>query len=134
MTDLVLPVPGFQIKYPLNEISDYIKSLLDLDGLIIEDFSNQDMNFNSTGYYRKVVERPKNVEYAIVRHDNPDEDLQNEHYNVEEHPKPIGDTHKSLRIQFQLPQSTYATMLFRELTKTSSAVNVQANLSKKYNK
>ena len=50
---------------------------------------------------------------------------------MEPHPKVSGDKYTSFRFVFQLPQSTYATMLFRELTKSSSSGSYQAGLSKK---
>ena len=67
----------------------------------------------------------------IVFHDNQDIDLQNEYYNNESHPKVEGDKFKSLRFQFQVPQSTYATMVFRELTKQSSSFSNQMTMTEK---
>lgn len=128
-TDLVIPVPGASIKYPLNDTTNFIKEILSKDDLVIEDFNNQKLAFQSSGYYRKIIEKPKNVEYKIITHDDADIDLQNEYYNTEGHPELTGSKYKSLRLQFQLPQSTYATMLFREVSKSSSAANYQANLS-----
>lgn len=130
--DLYLPLVGYMIKYPKNETYDIIRKYLAEDDIKLEDFAYQNVNFNSTGYFRKVTQRPKEIKYDIVYHDDPDQDLQNEYYNVDPHPNPKCDNKKyiSLRLQFQLPQSTYATMLFRELTKKSSATYHQANLSK----
>jgi tRNA pseudouridine13 synthase len=130
--DLYFPIFGSKIKLPKNETTDYIYDLLKKDNVKIEDFSNNSLNFHSTGYYRKVIEKPMDIHYNLIKHDLPDEDLQNEYYNINPHPIPISNENKytSLRLQFQLPQSTYATMLFRELTKKSSAANYQAELSK----
>jgi tRNA pseudouridine13 synthase len=130
--DLYFPIFGSKIKLPKNETTDYIYDLLKKDNVKIEDFSNNSLNFHSTGYYRKVIEKPMDIHYNLIKHDLPDEDLQNEYYNINPHPIPITNENKytSLRLQFQLPQSTYATMLFRELTKKSSAANYQAELSK----
>ena len=130
--DMYLPMVGFQVKYPKNETFDIISKYLGIDGIKLEDFAYQKVNFNSTGYFRKVVERPKEIKHEIIYHDDADEDLQNEYYNIESHPTPKCESGKyiSLRLQFQLPQSTYATMLFRELTKKSSSAYIQANLSK----
>ena len=130
--DMYLPMVGFQVKYPKNETFDIISKYLEIDGIKLEDFAYQKVNFNSTGYFRKVVERPKEIKHEIIYHDDADQDLQNEYYNIESHPKPLCELGKyiSLRLQFQLPQSTYATMLFRELTKKSSSAYIQANLSK----
>ena len=129
--DLVIPIVGYEIYYPKNDIKNYIEDLLKKDDLSFKDFEYQAVNFNSTGYFRKVIEKPLNiVSYDIIKHDDPDIDLQTPYYNVEPHPKVSGDKYTSIRFVFQLPQSTYATMLFRELTKSSSSGSYQAGLSK----
>jgi tRNA(Glu) U13 pseudouridine synthase TruD len=71
------------------------------------------------------------LEYEFIKHNDADEDLTTENYNVEIHPKGNGDNYNSIRLTFQLPQSTYATMLFRELSKVSSDIKYQAELSEK---
>ena len=129
--DLVMPMVGYEVYYPKNDIKDYIVELLKKDDLSFKDFEYQAINFNSTGYFRKVVEKPLNqLKYELVYHDEPDIDLQTPYYNVESHPNPKGNKYTSMRLVFQLPQSTYATMLFRELTKSSSSGSYQAGLSK----
>ena len=129
--DLVIPIVGYEIYYPKNDIKDYIIELLKKDDLSFKDFEYQAVSFNATGYFRKVVEKPLNkLTYEIVQHDDPDIDLQTPYYNIKPHPQPIGNKYTSVRFVFQLPQSTYATMLFRELTKSSSAGTYQAGLSK----
>ena len=129
--DLVIPIVGYEIYYPKNDIKDYISELLQKDDLSFKDFEYQSVNFNSTGYFREVIEKPLNkLTYEIVQHDDPDVDLQTPYYNVESHPQPKGNKYTSVRLVFQLPQSTYATMLFRELTKSSSSGTYQAGLSK----
>ena len=129
--DLVIPIVGYEVYYPKNDIKNYIENLLKKDELDFKDFAYQSVNFNSTGYFRKVIEKPLNgISYEIIKHDEPDIDLQTPYYNVEEHPKVKGDKYLSVRFVFQLPQSTYATMMFREITKSSSAGSYQANLSK----
>jgi tRNA pseudouridine13 synthase len=121
---------GTQSKYPSNETTDFIYNLIKQDNISIDDLVQNKMAIRSKGVYRKIIERPKEVKHAIVYHDDNEQDLQNEYYNIEPHPEPKGTKYKSLRLQFQLSQSTYATMLFRELTKQSSTVNYQAGLSK----
>lgn len=133
-SDLVIPIVGFEVYYPKNKVFNYIEDLLAKDGLTFKDFNHQQVNFNSTGYFRKVIEHPMNISHSIIHHDDPDEDLQTEYYNMQNHPEVKGTKYTSLRIQFQLAQSTYATMLFRELSKHSSAGNYQAKLSMNYNK
>ena len=116
----------FIISLKLNSYEQLLKK----DDLTINDFKYQNLNFYTTGYFRKVIEKPLNeIKYEIIHHDNPDEDLQTPYYNIENHPNPKGNKYKSVRIIFQLPQSTYATMLFREITKISSSGNFQAHLA-----
>jgi len=107
-----------------------IFNIMKKDDITIDDFLSTNVQFNATGYFRKIVEIPFNLKSDIVFHDNPDEDLLCEYYNFLPHPLSKGDKYKSLRIQFSLPQSTYATMFFRELTKHSSAFNIQNQYSK----
>jgi tRNA pseudouridine13 synthase len=130
LEDVVIPMVGTQVKYPLNESTDFINALIKHDNIELTDFFQNKVAFQAKGHYRNIVEKPKNVQYDIITHDDYEQDLQSEYYNVSGHPKISGSKYRSLRLQFQLPQSTYATMLFRELTKLPSTVNYQANLSK----
>ena len=128
--DLVMPIVGYKVHYPQNDSYEYIEKLLKEDELTFKDFEHSNVSFNATGYFRKVVEKPINeMKFEIVHHDDPDIDLLTPYYNMEPHPNVTGNKYTSARLQFQLPQSTYATMLFRELTKSSSAGNYQAGLS-----
>jgi tRNA pseudouridine13 synthase len=129
--DLYFPVVGSKIKYPKNETFNYIKSLLEKDKIKLEDFAASSVDFTATGHFRKVLEKPKALSFSLINHDLADEDLQTEYYNFKNFPNPkcIENKYLSLRLQFQLPQSTYATMLFRELTKKSSAASIQSGLS-----
>ncbi len=110
-----------------------INDILKEDEINIENLMFKENFINSKGHYRNFIQIPENIEYELIKHDNPDEDLLNENYNVEKHPSVNGDKYISLRLVFQLPQSTYATMLFRELTKSSSDSKIQAVLSQKIN-
>jgi len=131
--DVVIPIVGTQVKYPRNETYEMINDILKEDEINIENLMFKENFINSKGHYRNFIQIPENIEYELIKHDNPDEDLLNENYNVEKHPSVNGDKYISLRLVFQLPQSTYATMLFRELTKSSSDSKIQAVLSQKIN-
>ncbi len=93
------------------------------------------------GSYRKIVGFAQEIEYDVVEYQNINEDLLNPNYNVEADPKPLIDrtneeerpVYKALRLKFSLKQSSYATMLLREVTKMSSAYNVQSAMSNQIN-
>ncbi len=128
---MVIPIVGTQVKYPRNETYEIIKAVLAEDQISIDDMIFKENYFNSKGHYRQFIQIPKNLSYEFIHHDNADEDLLNPNYNIEKHPYLKGEKYTSLRLTFQLPQSTYATMLFRELTRTSSDSKIQAGLSQK---
>ena len=124
-----MPVIGYRVKFPDNEIKDIIMNLIQKDGITIDHFKNSSLCYYAVGYYRKLLEKTFNVKYDILNFDNQDEDLQIPNYNINPQIVPKGTKFKALRLQFSLPQATYATMLFRELTRQSSAVNYQSKLS-----
>jgi len=127
--DVVLPVVGYRVKFPENEMKNIILDLLSKDGLSLDDFKYSSLFYYAVGYYRKILEKPKDVKYEIINFEKEDEDLQSDYYNINPHPKSSGNKFKALRMQFQLGQATYATMLFREVTKQDSSVSIQAKLS-----
>ena len=124
-----MPVVGYKVKFPENEIKTIIMDLMTKDNITLDNFKNSSLFYYAVGYYRKILERTFNVKYDILKFDSQDADLQVANYNVEQHSCPKAGKNKALRLQFSLPQATYATMLFRELTKQSSAVNFQSQLS-----
>jgi tRNA(Glu) U13 pseudouridine synthase TruD len=77
----------------------------------------------------------------MVEFQSLNEDLLTPDYNTQPDPSPKIDRtieaerpiYKALRLKFSLRQSSYATMLLREVTKMSSAFNVQSALSKDMN-
>ena len=90
---------------------------------------------SASGAYRKVVTKPDNVVFDIVEMQNENEDLLTADYMKEADPTPqIVDSDstpvtKALRMRFNLKTSSYATMLIREVTRTSSAFSTQYQLS-----
>lgn len=127
--DLYIPLVGKDVVLPKNEIGDYMMQILKEDGIDINDASTM----LGKGNYRKVIQVPNNVSFEKISHDDPDEELQNEYYNKESHPVVKGSKYTSMRLCFQVPQSTYATMVFRELTKQSSSFEYQSQLTKTQN-
>lgn len=127
INDLYMSLAGTDVKLPKNEISDYILSLLKEDNIDI----NEKGTMLGSGGYRKVIQIPTNVKYDFVSHDDVNEELQNEFYNddLKNHPTPLPGKHLSLRLVFQVPQSTYATMVFREVTKQPSDLLSQSELT-----
>lgn len=66
----------------------------------------------------------------IVKYNNDDQELQNSYYFTEKEFESIPDgKYQAIRIKFNLPKSSYATMCVRELTKNSTSLEFQRKLN-----
>lgn len=71
----------------------------------------------------------------IVKYNDKQAELLNPYYFDEPDPKGEDEgKYKALRIRFNLPKSSYATMLIRELTKHSTSYASQMELNKMLDK
>ncbi len=72
MTDVVLPVPGTDVQYPLN-MADAYSAVIEGDGI---QFNKNPHWFPSlTGDYRYCVQKPAEVEHSIVSYSDHNESL-----------------------------------------------------------
>lgn len=135
LTSVVLPLPGFDVRYPSNEVGDWYSELLGEDGLTLNDLRHRVKDFSLPGSYRTLLVKPKNVSHHFSTYSDPNiplvkSDLQllNEATSTSD---PVIDkvdtcsahSHRALVLRFTLPKSSYATMAIRELTK--SAVEIR---------
>lgn len=88
--------------------------------------------FSLGGAYRKVFMKPRDLAWKIMKYDEPNEDLILSDYSrMRNDPEIEGKAtgaHKALVLDFKLPQSTYATMLLRELLKSDTSTATQIKL------
>jgi tRNA pseudouridine13 synthase len=136
LEQIVLPLPGYDIKYPLNDIHLWYRDLLNEDGINIDQMKYQIKDYSLPGNYRQFIIRPGQVEHRIVYYDNIDDDplrsdydrLMN-HENSKEKKTLIWfyliylfvdlvcevNKYTGLILGFSLPKSSYATMALREI-------------------
>ena len=136
--DVVMPMIGNSVRMPQNaELASIIKGLMQEDGLSMTDFAkmaSQD-SMSASGAYRKILAMPDDVVFDIVDMQNENEDLLTADYLKNPDPTPVivpsssVKVTKALRMRFNLKTSSYATMLIREVTRTSSAFSAQYKLS-----
>ncbi|CAF4575167.1 unnamed protein product [Rotaria sp. Silwood1] len=116
---LVLPLPGYDIKYPLNDIHSWYKDLLNEDGINIDQMKYQVKDYSLPGNYRQFIVRPGQVDYRIVYYDNMNDDpLQSDYDRLINHDNNLKselNKYKGLILAFSLPKSSYATMALREI-------------------
>ncbi|KAF7256546.1 hypothetical protein EG68_06519 [Paragonimus skrjabini miyazakii] len=134
LTDVVLPLPGYEVIFPNNQCKQWYVDLLKEDGLTFDDFRHRVKDFALPGSYRALLATPKDVTYHVTTYTDPNvplikSDLQllteAESELTKREPSSQGtpEAHSdqvehALILQFCLPKSSYATMAIRELTKT----------------
>ncbi len=95
ISQVVLPLPGYNVQYPENEIGNYYQDLMTADGIKFE--KNAVPEATAGGTYRKLIVHPKNLTVAT----------------------PDSSFCDNMKLSFQLPKGSYATMLLRELMLTT---------------
>lgn len=129
--DIVLPLPGFDVLYPSNEMGDFYKTFMASDeggNLDPHNMRRAWKDISLSGGYRKVMSRPLGkVEVDLRAYGDVDEqmvhtDLERLEHDGTEVSQTAGasTTEKdkvAVILKFQLASSQYATMALRELTK-----------------
>lgn len=96
ISQVVLPLPGYNVQYPDNEIGKYFEQLLAKDRVTFE--KNAVPEATASGSYRKLIVHPTNLTVETSE-----------------------SSCDSMKLSFQLPKGSYATMLLRELMVTTVA-------------
>lgn len=95
ITQVVLPLPGHDVQYPVNDIGQLYKDLLVRDNIKFE--KNSVAESTAKGSYRKLIVHPGKLNADILS----------------------SDPACSMKLSFELPKGCYATMLLRELMVTT---------------
>jgi len=119
--DVVLPMPGHRITLPQNEVAKTYHTLLERHGLEMTAFAHRIKELALPGSYRRLLGRPKQLEWKILRYDDHTLPLSpTDLTRLRGDPEPLSVPEGqlvALRLEFTLAPSSYATMLLRELTK-----------------
>ena len=116
--------------YPTHGIGDRYRGRLEQDGVAdVLANGHKQREYSLAGAY--MIARPRDLEWKILHYDDPQEDLSRNDLDVLEN-KPSRDeaasgSLKALQMAFSLPSSTYATMLLREVMKTSTSASFHRN-------
>ncbi|XP_076468896.1 pseudouridylate synthase 7 homolog [Babylonia areolata] len=131
--DVVLPLPGFDVLYPNNEVRSWYKEMLENDGLDIDNMRQKQKDYSLPGSYRPIVVRPTNVEWKIFHYDDVTTSLclsDLDRLNGVQEPESLPDGKlKALRLSFTLVLSAYATMALREVLKIDTSPAQQASMN-----
>ncbi|ORX91128.1 pseudouridine synthase, partial [Basidiobolus meristosporus CBS 931.73] len=116
--DIVMPLPGFDVEYPENEIGKRYLERLGKDGLDPRGMHRSVKEFSLPGSYRPCVVKPMDTTWELLGYSDPDEDLPAvDHQESMQTPPSLNGSYQALRLSFSLGPSQYATMALREFMK-----------------
>lgn len=133
--DVVLPLPGSDIAVPSGWMSDLYTSILSADGLTHADLTSSKIpEYKLKGSYRRIIVKPTHFEHSTTTYTDPDlaltstdeetclnMSLQPDNAAVNADEFSSAPTFTALTLKFQLPSSSYATMLMREALKSDTS-------------
>lgn len=133
LSDVVLPLPGYDITYPSNECGAWYEEMLGEVGLSSELLRHKEKTYALGGAYRKLLVQTQDLKWSFRRYSSPEDTLIASDWeklkNIEVTPEPAegNGTYTALLLEFSLPTAAYATMFLRELFKqdTSTAAQMQ---------
>ncbi|KAI8610967.1 pseudouridine synthase [Chytriomyces sp. MP71] len=135
--DLVLPLPGYEVKYPSNAIGQAYVTFMAKYGLDPHDMKRHNRDISLPGDYRRVVIRPKNVAWKSLRYDDPQIPLSRTDMDVINGvPEPVSlpdGKRLGVVVEFSLETSSYATMALREILRTDTSAGHQGTLTRASN-
>lgn len=131
--DVVLPIPGYDITLPDNEVGKWYEELLEEQGLSTEKLKHNVKTYAMPGAYRKLLIRPEQMTWEFRTYDTPETTLIASDWELLKGKKVIDENvdtgkFKAVIVEFRLPTAVYATMFLRELLKNDTSAASQAQL------
>ncbi|KAL5487840.1 PUS7 [Sanghuangporus weigelae] len=131
--DVLMPLPGKDVAYPGGALGERYRDFLRMDGLDPDNLSSKHKDYNLTGTYRKIILKPKELSWSVLRYTDPDVPLaqSDEDKLLGMEPPVLDENGKfvALQINLQLSSAAYATMALREITKTETSSHYQTSLT-----
>lgn len=141
--DVVLPLAGYNIIYPGNEIGELYLKMIRRDGLDPDRLYRSQAEYSMAGAYRKILHLPKDVNCQLYEYEDPelplsqaDEDilLGLESPSLNEWVDDSNDHENknlALKVEFTLGSSAYATMALREILKSDTGKEAQSRMTQR---
>nr|XP_045605127.1 pseudouridylate synthase 7 homolog isoform X2 [Procambarus clarkii] len=132
--DVLLPLPGYSVEYPNNEIKDWYAELLEADGLSFESLKHRVKSYAVGGAYRRLIVRPANVNGTICYYKDNSKALilsdMDKLRDIDITDNILAEgPNKAVIVEMTLPASSYATVALRELLKMDTSSQFQATLN-----
>lgn len=131
--DAVVPVVGAETTLDdKGLIGKICKEVLEEEGVNLGDFKEISRFFQADGAIRKMIVRPQNFTWKTIRFSNRDQEVLSPYNDADDFPGDENGNFVALIIKFSLPKSSYATMLFREITAAPTNFDYQIQLNAMY--
>ncbi|XP_048740934.1 pseudouridylate synthase 7 homolog [Ostrea edulis] len=131
--DVLLPLPGYDVKYPDNEVGKWYTDLLAADGLTMEGLKHSNKQYALPGAYRRLIILPTGLEWKTYQYTDVTKELTISDLDlIQQKPEPVSEpdgTTKALKLEMCLQQSCYATMALREILKIDTSAAYQSTLN-----
>ncbi|KAH8302973.1 hypothetical protein KR044_012799 [Drosophila immigrans] len=131
LSDVVLPLPGYDITYPSNECGAWYEQMLAEDGLSSEQLRHKEKTYALGGAYRKLLIKTDDLKWSFRGYSTPEDTLiasdweQLKSIDVTPEPVEADSKYRALLLEFTLPAAAYATMFLRELFKQDTSTAAQ---------
>lgn len=113
--DVVLPLPGTSVIYPLNELGAAYVAFMAKDGISMDSQFKTHRDLSLPGDYRKITAVPSNMTWKSVKYGCDDDLIQCDLQKMnDELVEPKGALNGFI-VEFSLLSSQYATMALREV-------------------
>eukprot|EP00741_Cyanophora_paradoxa_P016863 tig00020943_g16287.t1 len=149
LSDVLLPLPGFDVQYPSHALKDRYREAMAADGIDIDGLNLKQKEYALPGGYRPLVVKPRDFRWRIARYAAVEEPLlrtdldvvesRNQHIPDLDDPRaPLGPVPHlapsagplaAVAVGFTLPSSAYATMCLREMMKAPTDLAAQRALN-----
>ncbi|VDL40771.1 unnamed protein product [Hymenolepis diminuta] len=96
LSQVVLPLPGYEVIFPDNESGKWYSEILGEDSLKVENFKHKVKDFALPGSYRHLIVKPEDVHYEIREYSDVLEPLVHSDYAIMNEKSPVkGGNHSN---------------------------------------
>ncbi|KAG0145102.1 hypothetical protein CROQUDRAFT_108012 [Cronartium quercuum f. sp. fusiforme G11] len=142
--DVVLPLIGYKVKYPENQLGQMYIDMMKRDGLDPKKLQRSQAEYSMGGAYRKILHMPTDVKCKLYEYEDPDLPLSQADEDVllgmkmpelvpwsstsiKTDQEPIKNL--ALKVELTLGSSAYATMALREILKSDTGKEAQSKMT-----
>ena len=135
MDDVVMPMPGADVHLPQDGwLEQLYKDMLQQDGLTPDSLSSSHQpEYRLKGAYRRLIHKPRNLRCEFLTYADANAPLcatDEEALLGVAIPTQSEAPYLAMKLSFELPPSSYATVMLREILRTDTSAHVHKELTK----